>query len=167
MLTRYTVMGWSCLKVRFLAGLELYRHLDSTKRSRASRAWSSDTAGTLQEHTGFGSTSLVGPCSLAAAASPDGGHQGAPVHLRLGAVGGGRRVRRVLALCRHRATRDERVSDGTAGASASPPPWCPWYPWTLSSQPGGGAEGPSSGMVGSNAPEREEAFYCEGLLPLP
>lgn len=51
MLTRYTVMGWSCLKVRFLAGLELYLHLDSTKRSRASLAWSSDTLGTLEGHT--------------------------------------------------------------------------------------------------------------------
>lgn len=49
-LTRYTVMGWSCLKVRLRAGLELYLHLDSTKRSSASLAWSSDTVGTLGGH---------------------------------------------------------------------------------------------------------------------
>lgn len=57
--TRYTVMALSCLKVRFLAGLELYLHLDSTKRSRAFRAWSSETLGTLEEQTqAVGSTSL-------------------------------------------------------------------------------------------------------------
>lgn len=46
-------MGFRSLKVRFLAGLELYLHLDSTNLSRASRATSSETVGTLQdaEHT--------------------------------------------------------------------------------------------------------------------
>lgn len=47
--TLYTVMGLSSLKVRFLAGLELYLHLDSTNFSRASRATSSDIVGTLEE----------------------------------------------------------------------------------------------------------------------
>lgn len=49
--TRYTVTGFRSLKVRFLAGLELYLHLDSTNLSRASLATSSDTVGTLEDQT--------------------------------------------------------------------------------------------------------------------
>ena len=42
-------MGFRSLNVRFLAGLELYVHLDSTNFRRASLATSSDTEGTLQK----------------------------------------------------------------------------------------------------------------------
>lgn len=47
--TRYTVTGLRSVKVRFLAGLELYLHLDSTNLRRASLATSSDIMGTLDE----------------------------------------------------------------------------------------------------------------------
>ena len=38
------------LNVRFLAGLELYFHFDSTNFNKASLAASSDRVGTLNEH---------------------------------------------------------------------------------------------------------------------
>lgn len=50
--TLYTVMGFRSLKVRFLAGLELYLHFDSTNLISASLATASDTVGTLEDqHT--------------------------------------------------------------------------------------------------------------------
>lgn len=62
-LTRYTVMGWSWLKVMVRAGLELYFHLDSTKRSRAALAWSSEMVGTLRNTQVLGSAPLRGSSS--------------------------------------------------------------------------------------------------------
>lgn len=108
-LTRYTVMGWSCLKVRLRAGLELYLHLDSTKRSSASLAWSSDTAGTLGGHARPGSVSDAPELT---AASPDVGHQGVPVGLGLGDVGGGGRVQRGLVLWGQKDTGEHRPPAG-------------------------------------------------------
>lgn len=108
--------GLSSLKVRFRAGLELYRHFDSTNLSRASLATSSDTVGTLGEKT-HTSQRLITDSSTEWfinkvrrwwCALPDVGHQRVPVEFRLGVVGRGRWIQRVISLCTNTDTQTHR-----------------------------------------------------------
>lgn len=89
------------------------------------------------------------------------GHQSVPVEFRLGGVGRGRWVQRVILLWTQTWTQTQKQRwwslkkrRNEKRVKHSPPPLWALYPCMSSSQPAGGVDGPSSGMLGSNASEK-------------